>query len=131
MSHDANYEAALLKQTSLKWDEAIEKNLVEEMGQYMHKDWIIFSGDGNITTKEAFLRSVQQGNLKHSKMDFEVLRVQVFENTGLVMQRGTSAGAWQGQSFENYEIASSVFIKEGNHWLAVQTMLAPANKATH
>lgn len=61
-------------------------------------------------------------------MDFEGLRVKDYNDMGLVMQRGTSAGTWQGQAFSNYEIASTVYIKKNNEWLAVQTMIAPANK---
>ncbi|MBT1688629.1 nuclear transport factor 2 family protein [Dawidia soli] len=128
MKHDTNHEAELLKQTELKWNNAIQENLVQEMGKYMDDEWIIFSGDGNITTKEAFLRLVTSGDLQHSKMDFEILRVKIHGNTGLVVQRGTSAGTWQGRSFDNYEIASSVFVRDNNTWLAVQTMIAPANR---
>lgn len=125
---ETNIETQLLKQIELQWSKAIEDNLVEEMSKYMDEDWIIFSGDGNITTKELFLTLVQNGELVHTKMDFEILKVKVYNDTGLVMQRGTSAGTWQGQAFSNYEIASTVFIKKNNEWLAVQTMIAPANK---
>jgi len=58
---------------------------------------------------------------------FEILRVKVYGNAGIVMQRGTSAGTWQGQAFSNYEIVSTVFIYDGR-WLAVQTMIAPAKQ---
>jgi hypothetical protein len=125
---EPNTEAELLKQTELKWNKAIEDNLVEEMSKYMDEEWIIFSGDGNITTKEMFLTLVRKGELVHTEMNFEILQVKVYNDTGLIMQRGTSAGTWQGQSFSNYEIASTVFIKKNNKWLAVQTMIAPANK---
>jgi len=126
MSDIHHQEIELLKQTELKWNKAIQDNRVEEMGQYMDEEWIIFSGDGNITTKEKFLQVVKSGDLVHSKMDFEILQVKIHENTGLVMQRGTSAGSWQGQSFDNYEIASTVFVRKEDQWLAVQTMIAPA-----
>ena len=122
-------EEEIIKQTELKWNKAIEVNDVEGMAKYMSDEWIIFSGDGNITTKQMFLDAVRSGDLVHSQMDFEMLRVKVFGNTGIVMQKGTSSGTWKGQSFSNYEIASSVFIKENGEWRAVQTMLAPANKS--
>lgn len=118
----------LIKQMELRWNKSIEANDTSEMGDYMHEDWVIFSGDGNITTRRTFLQLVDSGELVHTKMDFEILRVKVVDNTGLVMQRGTSAGTWQGKPFENYEIASTVFIRKNNTWLALQTMLAPANQ---
>jgi ketosteroid isomerase-like protein len=126
MTDNPNQEIEFLKQTELNWNKAIQDNLVEEMGQYMDEEWIIFSGDGNITTKEKFLQVVKSGDLKHSKMDFEILQVKIHEDTGLVMQRGTSAGTWQGHPFDNYEIASTVFVRKEDQWLAVQTMIAPA-----
>ncbi len=125
---ETNTETALLKQIELSWNKAIEDNLVEEMSKYMHEEWIIFSGDGNVTTKDSFLKSVNSGELVHTKMDFQILNVKVYGNTGLIMQQGTSAGNWKGQTFSNYEIASSVFIRKNNKWLAVQTMVAPAEK---
>jgi hypothetical protein len=124
---ETNIETQLLKRTELRWNKAIEGNHVEEMSKYMHNEWIIFSGDGNVTTKEMFLTSVSTRELVHTKMDFEILNVKVYHNTGLIMQRGTSAGTWKGQAFSNYEVASTVFIKNNEEWLAVQTMIAPAD----
>ena len=125
MKANQDPESELLTQTELSWNKAIEDNLVAEMGEYMSDDWVIFSGEGNITTKETFLQLVASGDLVHSKMEFEVLRVKIYENTGLIMQRGTSAGTWRGNSFSNYEIASTVFISKNNKCEAIQTMIAP------
>jgi ketosteroid isomerase-like protein len=118
-------ETELLAQTERKWNQAIEENRVEEMARYMDDDWIIFSGDGNITTKKMFLTLVQNGELMHTKMDLEVLQVKIYNDTGLIMTRGTSAGTWQGTPFSHYEIASTVYIRKNKEWRAVQTMLAP------
>lgn len=126
MMANQDSELELLEQIELSWNKAIEDNLVSEMGKYMSDDWVIFSGDGNTTTKETFLQLVTSGDLVHSKMDFEIMNAKIYENTGLIMQRGTSAGTWQGNSFSNYEIASTVFIRKNNKWVAVQTMIAPA-----
>ncbi|MGF1635830.1 MAG: nuclear transport factor 2 family protein [Cyclobacteriaceae bacterium] len=115
-----------LAKIELDWNKAIEVNDLEAMAKYMSDDWVMFSGDGNIITKQMFLQLVKSGDLVHTQMDFEVLNVKVFEGTGIVMQKGTSSGVWKGQAFSNYEIASTVFIKQNEQWLAVQTMLAPA-----
>ena len=119
-------EDEILKQLELDWNKSIELNDVVSMGKYMSDEWVIFSGDGNITTKEMFLQFVKSGDLVHTLMDFEILKVQLYGNAGIIMQKGTSSGNWKGQSFSNYEIASTVFVKEGNQWQAVQTMIAPA-----
>lgn len=127
---DTSSEIADLTVCELTWNKLIAENKVKEMGEYMHKDWIVFSGDGNITTKKGFLDAIQNGDLIHTRMDFEILRVMHYGNTGIVIQRGTSAGTWKGKSFSNYEIASSVFIKGPQGWQAVMTMLAPAINQT-
>lgn len=121
-------EAGLLKQIELDWNKAIEENDTISMGKYMADDWVIFSGDGNVTTKDMFLQLVKNGDLVHTQMDFEILNVKIYDNTAIIRQRGTSSGNWKGQTFSNYEIASTVFIKQNDQWLAVQTMLAPATK---
>lgn len=121
-------EEEVLKRTELDWNKAIEENDVVTMAEYMSDEWVIFSGDGNITTKQMFIDFVKSGDLVHTEMDFEILRVKVFGDTGIIMQRGTSSGNWKGQAFSNFEIASTVFVKEEGRWLAVQTMIAPATK---
>jgi ketosteroid isomerase-like protein len=121
-------EDKLLKQIEIDWNKAIEANDVDSMARYMSDEWVIFSGDGIITTKEMFLKFVKNGDLVHTQMEFQILNVKVFGNTGIVMQKGTSSGNWKGQAFSNYEIASTVFVRQNDQWLAVQTMLAPATK---
>lgn len=116
----------LLKQIELDWNKAIEENDVATMAKYMSDEWVIFSGDGNLTTKQMFLQYVKSGDLIHIEMDFEILNVKIFENTCMIMAKGTSSGIWKGQTFSNYEISSTVFIKQNGQWLAVQTMIAPA-----
>jgi ketosteroid isomerase-like protein len=119
-------EEELVKKIEMECNSAIEKNDVGSMAKFMSDEWIIFSGDGNITTKQMFLHLVRIGELEHTAMEFEILNVRIFGNTGLVMAKGTSSGIWKGQKFSNYEISSSVFIKENDQWLAIQTMIAPA-----
>jgi ketosteroid isomerase-like protein len=121
-------ESEILKQIEIDWNKSIELNDVISMAKYMSDEWVIFSGDGNVTSKQMFLQFVKSGDLVHTQMDFEILSVKVFDNTGIVMQKGTSSGNWRGQTFSNFEIASTVFIKQNGQWQAIQTMIAPATK---
>src|SRR5688572_32040307 len=118
-------ESKILEQIEIDWNKSIELNDVVSMAKYMADEWVIFSGDGNIITKQMFLQFVKSGDLIHSQMDFEILNVKIFGNTGIIMQKGTSSGNWKGEIFKHHEIASTVFIKENDQWLAVQTMIAP------
>ncbi|RAW00664.1 nuclear transport factor 2 family protein [Pseudochryseolinea flava] len=114
-----------LLQTDLLWNKAIEENNVDEMAKHTHDEWLIFSGDGNFTNKETFLKQVRSGDLQHSKMKSKTLRVRVYGDTGLIIQQGISAGVWKGHEFSEAEISSTVFVKENGQWLAVQTMITP------
>jgi hypothetical protein len=56
------------------------------------------------------------------------MRIKVYQNTGVVTSRGTSAGEYKGQPFELYEWSTSVLIRNEEKWLCVHTMLTPAIK---
>ena len=117
-----------IEQIELDWNKAIEENDVDGMAKFMSDEWILFSGDGNVVTKQMFLELVEKGDLEHTEMAFEILDVKIFDHICIVMTKGTSSGNWKGQHFSNLEITSTVFIKQNEKWLAVQTMLAPVNK---
>ena len=94
----------------------------------MSEDWVIIGTDGGITSKENFLAFISSGDLKHSKMDFEDLRIEIYDNTGVVTSRGTSSGTYKDQPFTLYEWSSNVFIRKEGKWQCVLTMLTPAKK---
>lgn len=121
-------ETETLKNTELEWGRFIEENNVAEMAKNMNEDWVILSGDGKMTTKEVFLKSVENGDLVHTRMDFKILEVRRYGDVGIVVAQGTSAGTWKEHAFSNDEVATSVFVKSGQRWRSVLTMLAPAIK---
>ena len=114
-----------LMQLGRDWDKAIESNDVNEMSRYMDDSWVIVGSDG-INSKENFLDLVRSGDLQHSKMDFEDLRVEIYDNTAVVTSKGTSAGTYKGMPFSFYEWTTSVFLKRNGNWLCVLTMITPA-----
>jgi ketosteroid isomerase-like protein len=107
------------------WDKAIEANDVNEMSRYMDDSWVIVGSDG-INSKENFLDLVRSGDLQHSKMDFEDLRVEIYDNTAVVTSKGTSAGTYKRMPFSFHEWTTSVFLKRNGNWVCVLTMIAPA-----
>jgi uncharacterized glyoxalase superfamily protein PhnB len=121
-------EVETLKNVELEWGRHIEENNVDEMAKYMNEDWVIFSGDGKMTTKAMFLKSVENGDLIHTRMDFKILVARRYGNVGIVVSQGTSAGTWKKHSFSNDEVATSVFIKTARKWRSILTMIAPAVK---
>jgi hypothetical protein len=59
-------------------------------------------------------------------MDSDEMRVTVYEKSGLVISRGTSAGHYKGQRFSLYEWSMNMFILKGTSWQCVSTMLTKA-----
>lgn len=117
-----------IRKVCQEWDKSIEENDVEAMATYMSEDWVIVGSEGGIIKKESFLSSVEKGTLVHSLMDFEDLRVKVYRETAVVTSRGTSSGKWMDKPFSYYEWSSNTFIKDGDRWVCVLTMLTPARK---
>ncbi len=114
-----------LMQVGRDWDKAIETNDVNEMSRYMDDSWVIVGSDG-INSKNNFLDLVRSGDLQHSKMDFEDLRVEIYDNTAVVTSKGTSAGTYKEMPFSFYEWTTSVFLKRNGSWLCVLTTITPA-----
>jgi PhnB protein len=119
---DALIEAELL------WSKSLEGNNVEEISKFMTEDWIIIGTEGGISSKNDFLTPIKNGELVHTAMDFEIMRTRIYNNIGVIISKGTSAGTYKLNPFSFYEWSTSLFIKEGNQWKAVLTMLTQAKK---
>lgn len=117
-----------LQQFEDSWNRAIVSNDIDKISEFMSADWVMVGSEGGITTKSEFLQSIRSGDLTHSRMDYEEIRVKVYGDAGITTNRGTSAGNYRGQYFELYEWSSSTFIRKNHKWLCVLTMLTPANK---
>ena len=128
METDIKHIQKELTTVESQWNQAIAANAVEEIGRYMSPDWVIIGTEGGIVSKSSFLEWVSSGDLVHSRMDFENLRIQIYGDTGVITARGTSAGTYKGEPFSFYEWATSVYIKQEGNWRCVLTMLTPAQK---
>ena len=122
-----NAEEQLLKFVN-EWDEAMVSNRADEIEKFMSDDWVIVGSEGGITSKHDFLGWLKSGDVTHSRMDSDEIRIKVYGNSGVITTRGTSAGNYKGQPFELYEWSSNVFIFNEGKWLCVHTMVTPANK---
>lgn len=110
------------------WDAAIVSNNTESINRYMSEDWVCVGTQGGITPKASFLEWIGSGDLMHTVMDTDEIRVKIYGNTGVITGRGTSAGTYKGTPFSLYEWSTSVFVYENEKWACVLTMLTPANK---
>jgi hypothetical protein len=117
-----------LKRLGRQWDKAIVDNDALEIGRFMAAEWVIVGTEGGVTSKLDFLDYVKSGDLFHNKMDFEDIRVQVYENAATVISKGTSSGTYKGEPFSYFEWSTNVYVKNNGHWFCVLTMLTPAEK---
>jgi ketosteroid isomerase-like protein len=120
----ASVESLLL--FSKAWDDAMIRNDAVEIGRFMSDDWVIIGTEGGITPKSAFMRSIESGDLLHTRMDAADFRVRVYGDSGVLTSRGTSSGTYKGQSFSYFEWSTSVFLWKNDSWSCVLTMLTPA-----
>jgi hypothetical protein len=111
-----------------EWDEAMVSNNTVEIEKFMSDDWVIVGSEGGIISKTEFLEWIKSGDVTHSRMDSDEIRMRVYGNTGIITSRGTSAGNYKGQPFELYEWSSNVLLFNEGKWLCVYTMVTPANK---
>lgn len=123
------YRVKELLQFEKDWNKTIENNNVDEIGAFMSDDWVIVGTGGGITSKNEFLGWITSGDLSHSRMDADETRVKVYEDTGIITSRGTSAGKYKDQYFELYEWSTSTCIYRNGKWICVHSMLTPANKS--
>jgi len=117
-----------LRETTIAWDTAMIGNDAGEIAAFMSSDWVLVGTDGGITPRSEFLENIRSGDLVHTRMDSDEMRVKTYGDTGVVIARGTSAGTYKGEPFSYYEWSQSVFIHMTDRWLCVSTMLTPAKE---
>lgn len=108
------------------WDRAMVENDVAKIGGFMADDWVMVATEGGITSKSSFLDYIKPGGLFHSKMDFKIIKMEIYGDTGIVVAKGTSGGTFNEKPFSYFEWSTSVFRKSNTGWLCVITMLTPA-----
>ena len=107
---------------------AVISNSVDEIKKCVTSDWVLVDSQGGIITQEGFFSVLKQGQLSHSTMTKEILRVKVYGDIALVTGRGQNTGTWQGQPLEADEWITDVYKWENDKWLCVLTHLTPVKK---
>jgi uncharacterized glyoxalase superfamily protein PhnB/ketosteroid isomerase-like protein len=106
------------------WAAAIVSNDAEAIGSFMAPDWVIV-GQNGMMTRDAFLALVASGDLTHAAMQFDVHRVDIYDDVAVVIAHGTNNGHFRGAPFQSDEWVSDVFVRRGDKWLCVHTQLTP------
>ena len=110
------------------FNKAVISNSVDEIKKCVTSDWVLVDSHGGIIPQEGFFSVLQNGQLSHSTMTKQILRVKVYGDIALVTGRGQNTGTWQGQPLEADEWVTDVYKKENDKWLCVLTHLTPVKK---
>ncbi|HMM79950.1 MAG TPA: nuclear transport factor 2 family protein [Pyrinomonadaceae bacterium] len=121
-----------VKQELLKlgadWAEAMVANDADRIGAFMADEWVIVSERG-VATKEHFLEFVRSGALTHSS--FEMVgeaRVKVYGETAVLTGRVVNTAHFGGETFDQDEWSTDVFVEREGKWLCVLSHITPADK---
>jgi ketosteroid isomerase-like protein len=106
------------------WDRAMVTNDADAIGAYMAEDWTIVGPDGSVTDKRRFLDQVRSGALTHDVMESHDMDLRMYGDAAVVVARGLSGGAYEGNPFHLVERVSSVFIRADGRWRCVLTHLS-------
>jgi ketosteroid isomerase-like protein len=108
------------------WAEAIVSNDPDAIAGYQLPEWVIVTKNG-VTTGDTFLKVIRSGLLSHSRMDAvgDPL-VTVFGDTAVLTVRVVSTETHAGQTIDNDEWTTTVFIRREGRWLAARTQLTTA-----
>ena len=110
------------------FNQAVISNDVNEIKKCITQDWVLIDSQGGIIPQERFFEVLENGQLSHSEMTKEVLRVKLYGNIALVTGRGKNIAHWQGETVSADEWVTDVYKKENNKWLCVLTHLTPVKK---
>lgn len=113
--------------TAQRWDMAMLANDVNQISSFMSADWIIVGSDG-ITSRQDFLDLIRSGSVSHNRMDSDEIIAKIYHDTGVVISRGTSAGIFNNEPFDQYEWSTNVFIRRDGSWRCAATMITPAQR---
>lgn len=125
IDHRATFQA-LLDQ----WAEAIVANDAVRIGSFAEPDWAIVGPEGGPGERAPFLALVESGDLTHSEMAFEILKVRVYGDVAVVVAHGTNKGTWQGTPFAADEWVTDVFVHRPDGWRCAMSALTPNYAAT-
>ena len=107
------------------WAAAIVANDADRIDAFVEPQWELVTPEGGPLPRERFLDVVRRGDLTHAAMSFEVLSVQVYGDTAVVVAHGKNHGHFQGRAFRADEWATEMFVRRDGHWRCLASALTP------
>ena len=108
-----------------KFNHALTSNNSEEISTYLSSDWVLVEPQFGIITKEQFINAITSGELSHTSMKKEVLRVNLQYDIALVTSRGMNIGIYKGNPFNAEHWVTNIYKNETGNWICIMTQEAP------
>ncbi len=118
----------LIKQFQLvedNFNQALTSNDIEEISNYISRDWVLLVPQSGIITKERFLYVIEQGELSHTAMKKQVLRAKLYNDIAIATARGMNIGFYKGEPFNAEHWVTNVYKKENENWICIMTHESP------
>lgn len=107
------------------FNSALASNDVNEISKYLCGDWVLLEPQYGMISKDRFLANIKSGQLIHTSMIKEVLRVRVYHEVAVVTSRGMNKGFFKNEPYNSEQWVTNVYKKESDKWVCVMTQEAP------
>lgn len=110
------------------WGAALVANDPAAIDAHVEPGWVLVGTDGNAQERSDLLAVVASGDLVHTEMSSTLVSVSVHDDLAVTLARGVSAGTWQGTPFRDEEWSVDTFVRRGDAWRCVHTVIVPAGR---
>lgn len=97
--------------TDDRLNQAYITNDIAETEQYLSPGWGMLEPEIGIIDKERFLQAVKKGELLLTQMKKEVMQVNAFGETVIVITRGMNVGVYKGKPFNSEHWVADIYKK--------------------
>jgi len=101
------------------FNQALTTNNVDKISKYVSEEWILLVPQFGIITKDRFLHVIEQGDLSHTAMNKQVLRVKLYNDIAIVTARGMNIGFLKDEPFNAEHWATNAYKKENENWICI------------
>lgn len=107
------------------FNQALISNNVAEISKYISSDWVLLESQFGIIPKDRFLHVIEQGDLSHTAMNKEVLRVKTYNDIAIVTARGMNTGFFNTERFNSEQWVTNIYKNENENWICIMTHETP------
>jgi ketosteroid isomerase-like protein len=104
---------------------ALDHNDVPALERLTTPDYTFVNPYGKVFTRSQYFELIRSGTLKVESYNHDEEMIRLYGNTAVVIYRSTPKGTFKGQALANQRRVTTVFIKQGDKWLATGRQSTP------